>query len=126
MEFKGCSAGSLAAKNDDGTQATFCQPVTSPCKHSRTGRDSTPQVLRFRTAWSGKRARLSLFSTSGSWNLIYRRCWIATQGYLRVFCFRNILVAKASKTFFLSLVQLIQPKIPAMLERDQAESGPHQ
>jgi len=102
----------------------LAKPVTSACKHSGKGRDSTPQVLRFRTAWSGKRARLSLFSTSGSWNLIYRRCWITTQGYLRVFCFRNILVAKASKTFFLSLVQPIQPKIPAMLERDQAESGP--
>src|SRR6267142_7080245 len=73
-------------KTTTALKATFCQPVTSPCKHSGKGRDSTPRVLCFEIAWLGKQARLSFFRSS----------------------------------------RLMQPKIPAMLERDQAESVPHQ
>ena len=38
--------------------AAGCQPVT-PCKHSGTGRDSTPRVLCFEIAWLAKQARSS-------------------------------------------------------------------
>src|SRR5258708_27177925 len=42
--------------------AAGCRTVTSPCKHSGTGRDSTLQVLCFEIAWLGKQARSSLFT----------------------------------------------------------------
>jgi|SRR5882762_6566425 len=37
--------------------------------------------------------------------------------------FRNSLVGKPTKTFFFLLVQLVEARIPALLERDQAESA---
>src|SRR3989442_1683698 len=109
------SAGNRKPASD---RTHWLQPV--PCSSRRR---SCPGE-----AWLGKQARLNFFRTSGWWKREYRHCWSATQrrAICGVFCFRNILVAKASKTFFLSLVRLIQPKIPAMLERDQAESVPHQ
>src|SRR5467141_3271840 len=83
MEFKGCSAGSLAAKNDDGTQGNFLPAC-----------DFSLQTFTHRARF-----------------------------YPASVAFQNSLVGKASKTFSFQHVRLMEPNIPAMLDRDAGLSA---
>jgi len=111
--------------DDDRHSSNFLPAVTSPCRHSRTGRDSTPHVVAFKKAWSGKRSSKD-FSFQhvrllGETNYT-GDCWIATQGYRRVFCFPAHSCCQKQARFCLSFVSTTTKNLLAMLvELDPAE-----